>query len=269
MDAENTSERTGAVQEAPAKRERSQIAFPYGDLDDAVLVAQTIRESFGSASGPDQLAAQMGMDESNGTFRVRIATARIFGVTEVTRRLITLTDLGAQLADETQESAARAEAFLRVPLYRALFENHRGRQLPGDEGLEREIVRLGVSSKQAARARRAFQRSAEQAGFFRSGRDRLVRPATLSTVAPVETVSATEPESQPVRPERSEAVELAGLHPLLEGLIRTIPREGESFPPKRQRQWLEAAKVNFALIFGSDEDDGGEGSQDSGSPVRT
>lgn len=243
---------------APAKHERSRVAFPYGDLDDAILVARTIRERFGTVCEPDQLAAQMGFDESNGTFRMRIAAGRTFGATDVARRQITLTDLGARLADETEDADARTEAFLRVPLYQRLFELYRGRQLPGNKGLESEITRLGVSPKQAARARRAFQRSAEQASFFASGRDRLVRPAssTVDTPAPEQPAEAPAMRS-------SEAIDIDGLHPMLVGLIKTIPREGEAFPPNRQRQWIEAARVSFALIFGADDDEAAQPQGDS------
>ncbi len=50
-----------------------------------------------------------------------------------------------------------------------------------------------------------------------------------------------------------------GLHPLLVGLIKTLPHDGKPFPANKQRQWLEAAKVNLALIFGNDELDAQEG----------
>jgi hypothetical protein len=70
---------------------------------------------------------------------------------------------------------ARVQAFLTVPLYKALFENYRGFTLPRDVALEQQMVSLGVATKQKQKARQAFQRSAEQAGFFAHGRNKLVR----------------------------------------------------------------------------------------------
>jgi len=35
------------------------------------------------------------------------------------------------------------ESFLRVPLYRAIFDRYRGVKLPPDAGLESEMVGLG------------------------------------------------------------------------------------------------------------------------------
>jgi hypothetical protein len=42
--------------------------------------------------------------------------------------------------------------------------------------LEREIVELGVAEKQKDKARQVFERSADQAGFFEHGPNRLVMP---------------------------------------------------------------------------------------------
>ena len=51
--------------------------------------------------------------------------------------------------------------------------------LPPAAALEREMGQLGVASKQTGKARQAFERSAEQAGFFAHGADRLVMPVGL------------------------------------------------------------------------------------------
>ena len=64
-----------------------------------------------------------------------------------------------------------------MPLFDALVNEYKGTMLPPDSGLEQKIRELGVSAKQAAKARQAFQRSAELAGFFKMGKDRLVQPA--------------------------------------------------------------------------------------------
>lgn len=231
-------------------RVRSAIAFPYGHLLEAEEVARIVHNDFGYSCEADQLAARMGTTPNHGTFRVRIATTRIFGAIEVARGgTISLTDLGARLADAGQTEQARVDAFLHVPLYAALYDAFRGQRLPANKGIEHKIVQLGVSPKQAAAARVAFQRSAEHAGFFTHGPDRLVRPALVGstpTVSDMPAVATVEPSSEP---------HTEGLHPLLAGLIKAIPKEGEPFPPKRQKQWLEAARVNFALIFGADDDE--------------
>lgn len=117
---------------------------------------------------------------TNSTFRTKVATAKTFGMLGNQRGEAVLTELGRRIADPTTEAAARADAFMHVPLYRKLYEDYAGKLLPGDSGLEAEIERLGVPEKSSSRARQVFQRSAEQAGFFSHGRNRLTKPAAAT-----------------------------------------------------------------------------------------
>jgi hypothetical protein len=164
-------------------RIRSTIAFPYTPLADAEQVAHALHDRGGTAA-MDELAAQLNQVISSGAFRTKVATARTFGAASVRRGQATLTDLGRRLVDSSKVDQARVDAFLTVPLYRKVYDEYKGHTLPGPEGLENAMARFGVSPKQTEKARQAFQRSAEQAGFFRQGSDRLVSPAL--TEAPVE-----------------------------------------------------------------------------------
>jgi hypothetical protein len=160
------------------KYERSSIAFPYGSLKDAEEIANSLHGKWGDDAEIDQLAAGMKTTSSSGTFRAKLGTARTFGVLEGTRGRARLTTLGKQIVDPKTVAAARVDAFLSVPLFKALYEKHKSGVVPPDEALENEILELGVSSRQTDRARQSFQRSAEQAGFFAHGRDRLIQPNT-------------------------------------------------------------------------------------------
>lgn len=160
------------------KNQRSTIAFPYLDLDTAVEVARAVYTRGGlSGCETDELAAEMNQVVS-GAFRLKTGTARTFDLIEKAGAGggVKLTELGQQIVAEETEKAARAEAFLRVPLYAAIFEQYKGHLLPPRRALEREMEKLGVSTKQSDKARQAFERSARQAGFFERGEDRLVRP---------------------------------------------------------------------------------------------
>jgi hypothetical protein len=237
---------------AEQRRERSSIKFPYGDLDDAVQIANKIHTNYGRSCTLDQLAAAMRQTLS-GAFRNKVATAAVFGVIETGRREVTLTELGAALVDPQTETAARATAFLNVPLYERVFETFRGRRLPGDAGLQAEMVKLGVSPKQAPKARQALNRSAEQAGFFSQGRDRLVEPPA-ARVAEVAVRDLTASEEGHAR--ESEYVEVgvpgAVQHPLIVGLWKLLPDPDQgTFTAEQQENWLAAAKVNLKAIYGS------------------
>jgi hypothetical protein len=237
------------AEEAP-QRDRSTIKFPYGDLDDAIEVAFTVHEHFGLSATVDQVAAAMGQSLS-GAFRAKMATAATFGVVESGRGEVHLTDLGARIADPEARSGARVEAFLGVPLYQAVFERFRGARLPGEAGLEAELVKLGVGAKVAMKARQALQRSAEQAGFFSHGRDRLVQPS-VSTIAPVPPATSdagTDQRPSPPSVASSPPVGLAQ-HPLLVGLWQELPDpKVAKLSPEQQANWIETATLVLKLLY--------------------
>ena len=162
---------------ADPRYSRSTIGFPYTPLKDAELIAKQLHDEYGGKASPEQLAASLSASAKSGAFRIKIATARSFGAISVSRESLNLTPLGRRLIDPQTAAAARVEAFMTVPLFAALTEQYKGVMLPPDAGLERKIHDLGVSSRQTAKARQAFQRSAELAGFFKHGKQRLVPPA--------------------------------------------------------------------------------------------
>lgn len=158
------------------KRSQSTIKFPYADLGDAELLARNVFNNGGECQ-PEQLAAWLGHDTVNsGAFRNKVSAARIFGLIESTRNLITITDSGRRISADHTAAEERPKAFLAVPLYKALYEEHKNGQLPPDSGLEQVMIRLGVTPTQVQNARQAFQRSADHAGFFAVSRSRLVLP---------------------------------------------------------------------------------------------
>lgn len=177
MSGETIRFEKAADQADDGKREHSTITFPYSDLEAAVEVARAVynRGGHGGCS-VDELAAEMKQTIS-GAFRLKTGTAKIFDLIEKDGKSgFKLTELGRQIVSPDSDRVARAEAFMRVPLYAAVFEKYRGHLLPPPRALEREMQSLGVSSKQTDKARQAFERSARQAGYFDSGDDRLVRP---------------------------------------------------------------------------------------------
>jgi len=174
----DTSEQEFGEQSADnGGRQRSTIAFPYGSLKDAEEIAEALHKTWGGTASPDQLAGSVNSTPRSGTFRVKVATTKTFRVVSVSRKKIALTDLGRRLQDPATQEEARIEAFLNVPLFKAIYSEYEGHALPPDPGLEQKIADLGVSSKQASRARQALQRSAERAGFFSTTKGRLIRPA--------------------------------------------------------------------------------------------
>jgi hypothetical protein len=181
--------------------DRSTIVFPYLDLDAAASVAKAL---YGQAAFSDceldELAAHMGQTIS-GALRLKTSTAKTFGFIEKgDRGSFRLSPLGQRLIASETEAAARAEAFLNIPLYRAIYDRYRGKLLPPPKALERDMGQLGVAPKQTDKARQTFERAAKQAGFFAQGSDRLIAPRfDRETLPPAQTIQieATEPPPVP------------------------------------------------------------------------
>jgi hypothetical protein len=243
-------------EDAPPKRQRdrSTVRFPYSSLTDVIQVAEVVFHDYGGRCSPDQLAAALKQTTSSGAFRIKVSTAQLVGAIEVHRGVLSLTDLGRRLANEETRPQALVEAFLNVELYERIFSKYQGQRLPRDAGLESDMVGIGVAPKQASRARQAFQRSAEVAGFFWQGRDRLVLPSTAQagTLAGMSTTKSSgsgtlgEPATQ-------EPDGLQGRHPLIVGLVRELPSEDEKFPDKKREDWLKLAATIFDLLWGQDD----------------
>jgi hypothetical protein len=89
--------------------ERSEIAFPYLDLDTAVAVAKHLYTRAGIGSCPlDELAAEMGQTTSGGNFRLKTGAARLFGFVEKDgQSSLKLTELGCRLVSPEGEADAK------------------------------------------------------------------------------------------------------------------------------------------------------------------
>lgn len=230
------------------KRERSTIQFPYADLDSAVKVAEAVFAIGGQRAPQEQLAARLGHESVKaGAFRVKLSTARTFGLIESKQQDaagISLTKIGQQINDPKTSARARVEAFMAVPLYLKIYERFRGTMLPADEGLENIMVSLGVSSKQKDKARQAFQRSAQQAGLFPEGKGRLIVPATVSGAT-----SHNEPEPEPPNQNGAGDDPLSTLHPFVRGLIESLPPPRAPWPASEREKWLKTAESVFGLMY--------------------
>jgi hypothetical protein len=224
------------------KRERSTISFPYGDLDDGVAVAKAL-STHGGMGAMDQLAAWTGHKTvDSGTFKIKVYTARTFGLIEMTGEKVSLTDLGNEITRPDSESAARARAFLHVPLYRTIYDKYRGRLLPGDAVLEADMVEAGVASKQKGRARQGFQRSAEQAKL---GKDRLVLPGGVS-------LDSTTPKGEKGRKmeqQHQQFTPSGDASPVLAFLLKSLPPSGSRWSHDARQQWMRMLELALDEMY--------------------
>lgn len=235
------------------KRERSMIEFPYMGLDEAIEVAQAIHETTGSGlCQADQLAAALKLSMASSGFRVRLSTTKMFGIIDSERGsgAVRLTDLGHRIVDPAQERAAKVEAFQNVPLYAKLVEQHRGKTLPPPAALERVMAEMGVAKKQTDRARQTFDRSAQSAGFFEFGRDKLVAPALSGGTAPPKSDAPPPPPADQSQNRFDGGGGGTTGDPLIDALIKKLPPAGKSWPAAERKTWMTMMEMAFVLAYG-------------------
>lgn len=237
-------------------REQSSISFPYVDLYAAIEVAQAIYER--SRTEPcdlNSLAGEFG-DSMGGAFRLKTSAARIFDLVEKRGRSeVRLTESGRKILSEKEGATARAEAFLRVPLYAAIYDKYKSAKLPQRRELETAMKNLGVPAKQVDKARQVFERSARQAGLFEGTDNRLIFPQT--TKPQIGNTSAVARPSMMDSDERIESLladtALLGRFrrddPLIVGLVERLPVTGSAWSDEARIAWLRLANSIFNVTF--------------------
>ncbi|HSH61253.1 MAG TPA: hypothetical protein VK988_16750 [Acidimicrobiales bacterium] len=249
------------------KRQKSTIVFPYGDMGDAIAVAEAIW-NYGGQCDVNMLTAKLGHEKpTSGAFRIKLMTAKIFRLVEGTSQSFSLSNLGRRIVSDETTAAARAEAFLTVPLYRRIFEEVEpaGGHLPEDSGLEDMIKRMGVVETQADRARQAFQRSARLAGYNQHGPRRLVRPA-LGTMPTEDPDSGGKHQDTPDRGQGDNEEGIGMNKPaIMTELFRRLPNDGEKFPGDERTRWKAVFEASLDLVYGPATSQAGQGSEANGS----
>ena len=264
------------------KKELSSIAFPYSDLDAAITVARAIVEGGGYPVTRDQLAGALKQAAAGGAFILKVSAARQFGLVDFNQSKFQLTDLGFAIVDknEAREKAARAQAFLSVPLYRRLYDDFKGRQLPPRPlGFEQTLVQLGVTPKQKANARIVFERSARQAGFSTVDPDRLIEPILGATGSLDQGSPGAGSEERRHAPLAARSSGMSGpppisqpaLDPLIQGLLTRLPKAGDGWSKEKRERWLTTLRANLDMIYPLPEDgpndDSVQGSEESNRAV--
>ncbi|WP_076858708.1 hypothetical protein [Bradyrhizobium mercantei] len=245
--------------EEGGKRQRSSIAFPYMDLNEAVALAKAIHNNVGTHTcSIEQLAPWVKQSPTSSGFRSRLAAARLFGLINADRSdALQLAELGRLVVDAKREREGRAKAFLSVPLYAALHDKFKGSVVPPTAALEKELAALGVASTLTDTARRVMERSAEQAGFYEAGRDRLVLPGFVPTEAPAADGS---------NDSNGGGVGGSGgggggggeddlqLDPLLLALLKKIPDPEKGWPAAQRVRWFKTFAMNVSQIYDGDDE---------------
>lgn len=226
------------------KRQRSTIGFPYTDYDSSFEIATAIHSNAGLGQCPPKLIAQWTKQSTKSSgFRTQLAAAKLFGIIEDGDETgeLQLTELGRQIVDPNKARTAKAETFLCVPLFKALYEKYKDDVMPPRSALEWEIVSLGVAEKQKAKARQVFESSAKQTGFRDADNNRLVMPD--STVK-------TEKKSEKKDSLATKDDYSLDLDPLIVALLRKIPKE--EWAAGNRLRWFRTFAMNVSQVYDDD-----------------
>lgn len=251
MGSENgarTADKVEPIKDAGGKRQRSSIAFPYLALDEAIKVATAIHNNQGTgACTRDQLAAWLKLSAKSSGFRTRLSATELFGLITENGDTVQLTELGRMIIDAKREREARSKSFLSVPLFRAVYEKYKGGVVPPAAAVENELVALGVAQTLKGTARSVLERSADAAGFYATGRDRLVMPGIKGegvSPTPKPEVGGGGGGDGGDGDEPTSGIPLA-----IEVLMNTLPEEGDLWPRNQRERWLQQLNKAFDKLY--------------------
>lgn len=185
MEAATESKTEGSNQKKT--RVLSGIRFPVYDLADSMAVAKVIHDRGGGVATADQLAAFLGYKSTqNGAYLGRVGAAKLFGLVTGGAGQFTITPLAQKILmpvypDQVQEGLT--EAFLNPPLFRAVYDECKGKDLPPEFDMKNLLRNVfEVTPTRVTDAYRTLMDSADQAGFFatRGAKTHLIMPVVKS-----------------------------------------------------------------------------------------
>lgn len=233
---------------------RSRFRSVRYDLAAAVEVAR-LADSAGGTIAPDILAPALGYSgTNNGAYLSRVANARLFGVVTGRGSRLELTERGRRILAgvEPDAASARREAFLAVPLFRAVVDGAEQRKGILPDNLALWLVEdFGEVAGKAQTVAEQLLTSAGQAGLLRrteSGNFQLTRSLTnFTSVDKPPSIGLLSPLRLPRGAHSSQGEEVTVAEG---GLWLDEEREGGAWriPPWRRAGVLAAAAVVLVVV---------------------
>lgn len=226
--------------------------FPGNDLKTCIEVPRILHIKGGGQATPDQLAAHLGYKgTNNGAYLTKVAAAVAFGLITKVGPVYRPTALAHRILSPTypiDAKAAAVEAFLNVPLFKKIYEDFKGRELPPEFGMNNALkLTYGVAANRVGDAYKALMESADTAGFFETkqgARTHLILPL-IQNVPGAATPAAAEEKK----------AELGGGGPGAGG-------GGGDEPPKQDSALVEVKAKYLAALIKLFEDRAAQGELD-------
>lgn len=155
---------------APAAS-RSELRFPSYNLDESIKVPKAVHAQGGGSCSLEHLATYLNYKgTNNGAFVSKVGAARMFGLLQKSGNLFAPTQLGHQLLSPVYPHEVKqglVEAFFNVPLFKRIYDDFKGRELPPEAGLKNAMrSQYGILDSRIDLAYRVLIDSAETAGLF-------------------------------------------------------------------------------------------------------
>jgi len=174
--------------------------FPVNDLKVCIEVPRALHVKGGGQATPDQMAAHLGYKgTNNGAYLAKIGATTLFGLISKVGAVFVPTPLAHQILSPTYPHDARkavVEAFFNVPLFKKVYEDFRGKELPPEFGMKNALkLQYGVAASRVDEAYRSLIDSAETAGFFETkngARTHLILPL----IQPIHGTGTTPPAAE-------------------------------------------------------------------------
>ena len=183
-------------QAAPEATSRG-TRFPGNDLKTCIEVPRLLHIKGGGQATPDQMAAHLGYKgTNNGAYLTKVAAAASFGLISKVGPVFVPTPLAHQILSPTYPhdlKNAVVQAFLNVLLFKKIYDDFRGKELPPEWGMKNALkLTYGVAANRVNDAYKSLMDSAETAGFFETkngAKTHLILPLTQ----PIPRTAATPP----------------------------------------------------------------------------
>lgn len=178
--------------------------FPGNDLKTCVEVPRLLHIKGGGRATPDQMAAHLGYKgTNNGAYLTKIAATISFGLISKVGPVFVPTPLAHQILSPTYPHDAKnalVEAFLNVPLFKKIYEDFKGKELPPEFGMKNALkLQYGVAANRVSEAYKSLIDSADTAGFFETkngARTHLILPLIQPIVGAAATPLAGDKPAQ-------------------------------------------------------------------------
>lgn len=240
---------------AGKERKVSGATAPYMNLALSEEVARVIHVAGGSLDR-EQLAAKLSYSGTkNGTFLMRVSAAKIFGLVDQPPQsdIVRITPRGVSIVapvSEVDAQRAKLEAFMCVDLYKAVYMEYKGRELPANIGLANLLVNTyKIIPNRAAPAVKTMLESAETAGLFS-----MAGLASRKMISPILSggggAAVVDPPKIPLTPQVDTTRSVSGggggndggdgIDPALSAILRRLPPSGTPLSKSKRKTLIEA-----------------------------